>query len=190
MKKIICLILTVLFSLFSSPVFPSEIAVQPANISILSKIDKNYSSKEWHSLPEQSFLVKFGKDDSTEKLFVSMVAEDSSDWRFLIYDSKGESLLSTLSKSESAIERIFSFTKIDAIAFKDLNGDGILDVLVILDYFDSRPVQDEGIGGGNSKLSLAYISQDEQFALNEDCVDENSIRKLAACQVKRLRSTH
>jgi len=184
MKKIILFILAIISF---SPALAEEPSIRLADAALLAHVNKSQLKDDWHILAEQSFLVRFNKKDSQQKLFVPMASGASNDWKFSIYDAQGKTLLATLPKSESAIASIFAFTKIDALAFKDLNQDGNLDILAILDYFDSRPVQGEGIGGGSVKLSLAYISQGNEFTLNEDCEDKKNIKMLQACISKKLK---
>lgn len=118
---------------------------------------------------DQTFAVDLNSGNLKDVIFA--VLEDGGA-RFVVLSAGGRSVLQTLPKSDLAVVSMFDFRKVEAVAFRDLNGDGTKDILVLASYFDSRPVQGEGIGGETTKVGFAYLSQRDRFNLEDECGED------------------
>lgn len=133
----------------------------------------------WRLDKKQAFEVRLNSNTLKNVVFAPF---SNNDVRFVLLSSGGKSILQTLPESELAIVKIFSFQKVEAVSFEDINADGTQDIIVLNTYFDSRPVQGDGVGGGTTKIGFAFLSKKNKFEINDDCgEDVQSMSALRKC---------
>lgn len=147
-------------------------------------------STEWKLVRDQSFRVQFNDRELRGAVFAAFVSDEANSVRFALLDVASGTQLAELPQPERslAVASIFAFRKIDGVSFQDVNADGTLDALVVATYFDSRPAQGEGVGGGVAKVGFAFVSDRGRFAIRSDC-DEPSggLSGLARCLRGKLK---
>ncbi len=122
----------------------------------------------------QAFAVELNPKELKDAVFAPFVDEITSQVQFVLLTEKGKKIIQVLPKSELAVTGIFAFQKVEAVSFKDINRDGTRDILILTTYFDSRPVQGEGVGGGSMKIGFVFLSKDGRFEINDDCGESDS----------------
>ena len=136
----------------------------------------------WKLQKDQAFEVDLNPKTSSHSIFAAFT---DGQVRFVLLSAKDNSVIQTLPKSELAVTGIFAFEKIKSVMFKDINRDGILDILILTSYFDSRPVQGEGVGGGSIDIGFVFVSHNDKYDINEDCgEDVRNIKALEKCASK------
>ncbi len=192
--KAVYFLLFLALGLSAAPAWSADSAVQPIDAAVLSRLVSRYkaaqSTQDGEAVPEQSFRVFFGPSGAPAEYFVTMrLTDPRDDSRFVLFDVKGESVQSVFAPSESGVASVFTFVKVVGVGFKDVNGDGVLDVFAILSYRDTRPSQGEGVGDEKlTSIGLAYLSRQGKYVLDEDCGESTTIKKLESCEIKKLKA--
>ena len=139
----------------------------------------------WRLLKDQTFVAPLNSKKLKNVIFAPFVDEKI---RFVLVSPKGESVIQTLPDSELAITGTFAFQKIDAVSFKDLNSDGTSDIMVLTTFFDSRPLQGEGVGGSSVKVGFVFLSNKNKFKINDDCSEgAASLSVLDSCMKAKIK---
>lgn len=181
MKFLTQIIFGAICSLSITPVEAKTRALSGAGAK---QIEANYNKltadgETWELQRDQAFEVELNSGKLKNVVFAPFKGNIV---KFVLLKPEGRSILQTLPKSDLAVVNIFSFLKVDAVAFKDMNGDGTKDILVLTSYFDSRPVQEEGVGGGTTKVGYAFVSNKDEFILIDVCgEDVASLSELEKC---------
>lgn len=160
-------------------------------IESLYNKSKKDSERAWKVYAPQSFQMQFDKINTKKEFFVTFLEEDKItsslvDYQFAIVDLNSLNIRYVLAKSKSSFTQIFSLKKIEAVGFKDINDDGKLDIFAIISYFDSRPIQGDGVGGDIITTGLSYVSNSEEYLLSEKCLDSKSVQKLQVCEKNNI----
>ncbi len=186
MKKLVYFILGVLCSFSITPAYSKTHSLSAADAK---QVEANYNKlavdgQTWELQRDQAFKVELNSGKLKDVVFAPFKGNTI---QLVLTTPGGRSIVQTLPKSDLAVVNIFSFSKVDAVSFKDINGDGTRDILVLSTYFDSRPVQGEGVGGGTTKVGFAFVSHKDKYTLNEAC-GENvaSIAELEKCLRENL----
>lgn len=191
MKKILCAFL-IIFSVSSASAKTSIRLLLPKEAEVVEKNFLATSPKKNSSLKiykSQAFSVSLNGKEFKSAVFAAFVDEITNEFQFTILAPEGKVILQDLPKSELAVTTIFSFRKIEAVSFKDVNNDGTLDILILTSFFDSRPVQGEGVGGGTMPIGFVFLSTKNKFEINDDCgeIDAKTMASLEKCARKLVK---
>ena len=163
-------------------------AVHPIDDATAKKLEEVFAKANpnagWKIGKSQAFRVDLNKNTLHDVEFASFSANKKPQIQFALFSAKDHSLLQTFPNSELAVTVVFGFSKINSVTFKDVNGDGTLDILMLATYFDSRPVQGDGVGGHDTKIGLVYLSKGDTYVINDDCGEDanaKSLRTLETC---------
>jgi hypothetical protein len=124
----------------------------------------------------QSFILTFSPKDSQPKIFGAFNFEDSV--RFAIFNSSGDKVLQQLDPQTGTTADLFLFNKIEGVAFKDVNGDGKIDILTVYSVMHPGP---GNAGEPPEYVSSAYLNCGEKFVLSETCSDSKNLKSLEKC---------
>ena len=147
-------------------------------------------STVWKLVRDQSFRVPLNDHELRGAVFAAFVSDEANSVRFALLDVANGARLAELPQPEGnlAVASIFAFRKIDGVSFQDVNADGTLDALVVATYFDSRPAQGEGVGGGVAKVGFAFVSDRGRFVMRTDCDEAaGGLSRLARCLRAKFR---
>lgn len=176
----------------SASSFSSSAEASPRLLSATEAklVEANYNKavsdgETWELQKDQAFAVALNSGKLKDVIFASFKNEAV---QFVLLSPKGDVILQTFPKSDLSVVNIFSFMKVEAVSFKELNGDGTKDILALATYFDSRPVQGEGVGGGKVKVGFAFMSHKDEFELEDQCGgDVANLAALEKCVKKNLK---
>ena len=176
-------------AIYSFLIKPAEAKTQVLSPTYAKNVEANYnkasSEKTWVLQKDQAFEVELNSKKLKDIVFAPF---KDNIVKFVLLTPGGRSIIQSLPQSDLAVVNMFSFLKVNAVSFKDINGDGTKDILVLTTYFDSRPVQGDGIGGGTAKVGYAFISNKDEFMLNDDCgEDVAGLSALEKCLRRKLK---
>ncbi|RYZ63445.1 MAG: hypothetical protein EOP05_23560 [Proteobacteria bacterium] len=184
MKTLIYILSTTL-SLVATPVEakPQILSGNSAKQIETSFNKTNGNGHQWKLQSDQAFEIDLNSGTLSHAVFAPF---KDNEVQFVLLKAGGGGVLQILPKSDLAVVSLFSFKKVNAVSFKDINGDGTKDIFVMASYFDSRPVQGDGIGGGTTKVGFAFISNKDQFSLDENCGEDiGTLAELEKCVRKK-----